>query len=309
MTSPIFAATEKSEYKKAVQSYMKHYNAGEYKEIHQLFSLKMMTHFPESKAIETFENFKKKAGNLKEIEFVQYNEKFAIYKGTYENTVMGINISLNERNEINGLFFNAFIDNNTPELVRNISKMILPFEGKWNTLWGGDTKEQNKHINDKGQKNAFDFLILKNNKSFSGRGTQNEDYYCFGKKVIAPCDAEVIMVVDGVKDNTPGMKNPYFPMGNTIILKTVHEEYIILAHFKNHTIAVKEGQKVKQGNLLGQCGNSGNSSEAQLHFHIQNVEDINNAIGTKAYFEKILVNDKVKTNYSPVKGDEIANIK
>ena len=70
---------------------------------------------------------------------------------------------------------------------------------------------------------------------------------------------------------------------------------------------MKQGQKVKKGELIGLCGNSGNSSEAHLHFHIQNVEDINKATGAKCYFDEIIVNGKIKNDYSPEKSDKIEN--
>ena len=57
------------------------------------------------------------------------------------------------------------------------------------------------------------------------------------------------------------------------------------------------------------CGNSGNSSEPHLHFHIQNIEDMNIATGAKAYFDNILVNGVLKNEYSPVKNDKVKNDK
>ncbi|MBA2562626.1 MAG: M23 family metallopeptidase, partial [Chitinophagaceae bacterium] len=66
-----------------------------------------------------------------------------------------------------------------------------------------------------------------------------------------------------------------------IILKTSKNECILFAHFKLHTIVVNEGQIVKRGQILEQCGNSGNSLEPHLHFHIQNVKDNNVATGAK----------------------------
>ena len=82
-----------------------------------------------------------------------------------------------------------------------------------------------------------------------------------------------------------------------------------LKTFKQHLIAVKQGRKIKQGQLLGLCGNSGNSSEAHLHFHIQNVEDMNAATGVKCYFDKIQVNRQAKSDYSPIQKDKIQNEK
>jgi len=136
-----------------------------------------------------------------------------------------------------------------------------------------------------------------------------EDYYTFGKELIAPCDGEIVLVVDGIKDNKPGELNPMYAPGNSVIIQTDKNEYLFFAHFKQNTIKVKQGQKVKQGELLGLCGNSGNSSEPHLHFHIQNVEDINAATGVKCYFDKLNVNGQIKTDYSPIKNEKISNAK
>ena len=136
---------------------------------------------------------------------------------------------------------------------------------------------------------------------------KNENYYVFAKELIAPCDAEVVLVVDGIKDNKPGEMNLYFILGNTVILKTDNDEYLLFTHFKQNSIVVKQGENVEKGELLGLCGNSGNSSEPHLHFHIQNVEDINKATGAKIYFEEIYVNGELKQDYSPIKNEKIKN--
>jgi murein DD-endopeptidase MepM/ murein hydrolase activator NlpD len=193
-------------------------------------------------------------------------------------------------------------------MERNSTKLILPFKDVWHITWGGDTKELNYHVKSQAQKNAFDILIQdKEGKTYRTNGKSNEDYYVFGKELIAPCDGEIVLAVDGVKDNIPGVLNPTFLSGNTVIIKTSNNEFLFFAHFKNHSIKVQEGQKVKQGQLLGLCGNSGNSSEPHLHFHIQNVEDMNIATGVKCYFDKIMVNGQLKTDYSPIQNEKISN--
>jgi murein DD-endopeptidase MepM/ murein hydrolase activator NlpD len=188
-------------------------------------------------------------------------------------------------------------DESLPKPERNISKLQLPVNGEWTVFWGGDTKELNYHVENTAQKNAFDILITDDKgKSFKTDGQTNEDYYAFGKELYAPCDGEVVLVVDGVKENKPGILNPIYVPGNTVIIKAGNNEYLFFAHFKQHSIKVTEGQKVKQGQLLGLCGNSGNSSEPHLHFHIQNAEDMNIATGIKCYFDKIIVNGQEKTD-------------
>ena len=147
---------------------------------------------------------------------------------------------------------------------------------------------------------------IKGNR-YKNDGKKNEDYYAFGKELIAPVNGEVVLVVDGIKDNKPGILNPNYVPGNTVIIKTNNNEYLFFAHFKQHSIQVKQGQKVEQGTVLGLSGNSGNSSEPHLHFHIQNVEDMNIATGAKAYFDNILVNGKLKQDHSPVQKEKIKN--
>ena len=227
-------------------------------------------------------------------------------KNKFSKGYLTLKISLDEKSEINGLFFAPWVEH--PILVRNESNLILPFEGEWWVFWGGDTKEENYHVESNAQKGAFDFLIKdQEGKSFRNEGKTNEDYYAFGKRIISPSDGEVVLVVDGVKDNIPGKLNPIYLPGNTVIIKTDNNEFLFFAHFIKNSIAVSEGQIVKQGDLLGLCGNSGNSSEPHLHFHIQNVEDMNEATGAKAYFKKILVDGKIKRDYSPVRNEKVRN--
>jgi len=144
-------------------------------------------------------------------------------------------------------------------------------------------------------------------KSYEGDGSRNEDYYAFGEEIIAPCDGEVIGVVDGIKDNTPGVMNPMYAPGNSVIIRTKNNEYLVFAHLKKHSAAVKEGQQLREGTLIALCGNSGNSSEPHLHFHIQNAEDMNNATGVKCYFDRIYVNGELRKDYSPIKNDKVKN--
>lgn len=45
--------------------------------------------------------------------------------------------------------------------------------------------------------------------------------------------------------------------------------YLILAHLQRGSVAVRPGQEVEEGALLGRCGNSGNTSEPHIHLHHQ----------------------------------------
>ncbi len=302
-----FGQTEKAINKTVADGFETNYNADNFEAIFLSFSPEMQNALPLDKTKAFLTGLKTQAGKITERQFAGYDRTYATYKTNFERALLALNISVDNNSKINGLLVNAFKESNLPKLVRNTTKLLLPFKGEWTVTWGGDTKELNYHVESEAQKNAFD-LIITNNKGISHKtdGIANEDYYAFGKDLIAPCDGEVVLVVDGVKDNIPGTLNPFFISGNTVVIKTINNEYLFFAHFKQHSIVVKQGQKVKQGQLLGLCGNSGNSSEPHLHFHIQNVEDINLATGVKCYFAKMQVNGQTKTDYSPIKNEKVS---
>jgi len=302
--------TEKITNKSVADSFESYYNSGNYEAIFSMFGTEMQIALPLDKTIEFLTGLKTQAGKITKRQFIKYeNGTYASYKTIFERALFAVNISVDNNSKINGFLVKPLKENNLPKTDRNITKLILPFKNEWTVIWGGDTKELNYHIENEAQKNAFDFVITNNGKSYKSDGKTNDDYYAFGKELIAPCDGEIVLVVDGVKDNVPGVLNPVYIPGNTIIIKTENDEYLFFAHFKQHTIKVEQGQKIKQGQLLGLCGNSGNSSEPHLHFHIQNVEDLNIATGIKCFFDKIQVNGETKMDYSPIQKDKISNEK
>lgn len=302
----VSAQTEQPGYKAMADKFESLYNAGKYDSIFALFSPEMKSALPREKTVEFFTTLNADAGKIKARQFVKYNSSYAVYKTNFETGLFAVKISVDGNSKINGLLIEPFTDERLPAMKRNTSKLILPFKGEWTVVWGGDTKALNYHVENRAQKHAFDIVITDDRgKSYKTNGKTNEDYYAFGKELYAPCDGEVVLAVDGIKDNVPGTLNPIYVPGNTVIIKTASNEYLFFAHFKQHSIKVAQGQKVKQGQLLGLCGNSGNSSEPHLHFHIQNAEDMNVATGVKCYFDKVITGGQVKTGYSPIKGDKI----
>jgi len=305
----VFCQTEKETSKIILAEFEKNYNSDKYQEIFEMFSDEYKTALPIEQTVDFFKGLKNQAGNITNREFIKYEHgTFASYKTTFERALFALNISLDKKSKINALSVKPFKESNLPKLKRNQTKLILPFKEEWTVFWGGDTKELNYHVENEAQKGALDIVITdENGKSYKNHGDKNENYYVFAKELIVPCDAEVVLVVDGIKDNKPGEFNPIYIPGNTVILKTNNDEYLFFAHFKQNSIVVKQEKKVKKGELLGLCGNSGNSSEPHLHFHLQNVEDINKATGAKSYFEEIYVNGRLKKDYSPIKNEKIKN--
>ena len=53
----------------------------------------------------------------------------------------------------------------------------------------------------------------------------------------------------------------------------------VLAHLRRGSPAVRVGERVRAGQVLGQCGNSGNSSDPHVHFQLMDGPDIETATG------------------------------
>lgn len=301
------AQVEKQNYKQVSAKLVSFLNDNKNDSIVAMFSPEMKTALPVQKITEINASLQLQLGRINSIRFVRLLNGTALYETNFDKAVFGMSINLNSKNEIAGLTFLPYTEAKIIE--RNSTKMHLPFKGAWTVFWGGDTKELNYHVESVAQKNAFDIMIFDaKGSTHKGNGQANEDYYAFGKELYAPCDGEVVLVVDGVKDNVPGKSNPIYIPGNTVIIKTDKNEFVFFAHFKQHSIVVKQGQKIDTGTLLGLCGNSGNSSEPHLHFHLQNTEDMTVATGAKCFFDQIKVNGIVTSDYSPIKKDKIESV-
>ena len=79
-------------------------------------------------------------------------------------------------------------------------------------------------------------------------------------------------MIDGLPEQTPGGLPEGISLdeadGNSVILDIGGGNYVNYAHFQPGSVRVKEGDRVKRGDVLGLVGNSGNSLAPHLHFHV-----------------------------------------
>ena len=307
---------EPPKFKGPIQVLLNAYASGDAESLHKRFSPKLALSLPTTALSETLTRFKVYYGPVDKCQFINAEGNSVFFHFVCKKRPFGVRMSVDDAGAITGFSMGAVHPKvDYPVVPRTITKMSLPFKGRWYVIWGGETLAQNYHARDKHQKDAMDFIMVgPDGLSYKGEGLKNEDYFAFGKEILSPCDATVLEVVDGIRDNAPGETNPAFAPGNCMILRTANNEYILISHFKQNTISVKVGQQLKRGQLLGLCGSSGNAPEPHLHFHIQNIDDIPNATGIKCFFDRIYVtnSDKVeelRTDYSPVRGESVMEAK
>ena len=122
---------------------------------------------------------------------------------------------------------------------------------------------------------AVDWVQLgADGNSFSGNQSDNRSYHCYGAEVLAVADGKVVGVKDGIRENVPNAREMAVPItletigGNYLMEDIGGGRYAFYAHLIPGTIGVKVGDSVRAGARLAKLGNSGNSTEPHLHFHL-----------------------------------------
>jgi len=190
---------------------------------------------------------------------------------------------------------------------KDVTKLKLPFSGEWFVDQGGRSVFQNLNFMSEDQRFSMDFFLLKNGRPFSGNGSDNAQYYCFGQPLLAAADGMVVDVQDGYEDNVPG--KPVFdsPRGNSVLISHGNAEFSRLDHLKQNSIKVKKGDKVKQGDVVAECGNSGPSPAPHVHYQLQNSGGIPLPDSIPAQFVDYIADGKPVDVGEPVRGQMVSN--
>lgn len=185
------------------------------------------------------------------------------------------------------------------------TSLRLPFEDEFYVFWGGRSVEQNYHATHRNQRFALDLLIVRDGVSHTGGGSRNDNYYCFGRPILAPAAGKVVEAIDGITDNEPGQMNPKEVTGNRVIIDHGNDEYSVLAHLRNGSLRVGKGDAVQAGDRLGDCGNSGNSSEPHLHYQLQDGPAFDASAGLPAQFSNYSADNQPVVRGEPTRGQRI----
>ena len=147
---------------------------------------------------------------------------------------------------------------------------------------------------------AFDFMkIGKGRKNYSDGSLLNfifsripvESFYGWSQPILAPIEGAVIQTSDNWPDNTMvnlintvfiwfratflfrpkinGSKIDIRPnVGNYVMIQSETGEIVFLAHMRSGSVKVVVGQRVAVGQIIGEVGNSGNTTAPHLHINL-----------------------------------------
>ncbi|MGA2905938.1 MAG: peptidoglycan DD-metalloendopeptidase family protein [Candidatus Korobacteraceae bacterium] len=186
------------------------------------------------------------------------------------------------------------------------AKLKLPFEGEWLVYQGGRNIFENAYSAADDQRYAIDFVLLKNGKLFSGAGvigSKPEDYYCYGQPILAPADGTVVKAIGTFNDYPPGRPAGDPPDGNVLIISHSNGESSFFNHLKQNSLRVKLDDKVKQGEVIAECGNSGAGLVPHVHYHLQR----SMGVGLPAQFVDYIADGKLVASGEPKRGQLVKN--
>jgi murein DD-endopeptidase MepM/ murein hydrolase activator NlpD len=189
---------------------------------------------------------------------------------------------------------------NGPSNISGHRRALMPVEGK-------------AHL---AQRFAIDWVKMgPNGRTFSGDEKDNKTHFAYGSEVLAVADATVVATKDGIPENVPGITSRAVPItletigGNHVILDLGGGRFAFYAHLQPGSLKVKLGDKVLRGQVLGLVGNSGNSTEPHLHFHVSDANSPLASEGLPYVLESFEITTGAgagpRTNALPMQGAQV----
>lgn len=165
-----------------------------------------------------------------------------------------------------------------------------PVVGSWSAINSPADKVPSHGLHAYGQSYAIDFVHAPDGPyapdiGWSPVTRPPDEFSGFGQPVVAPADGVVVRVHDRERDHRtraswPGLLlffaegfvrelgGPRRTMGNHVVLELRPGVYAVVAHLRRGSVRVRVGERVEAGAPLGECGNSGSSTEPHVHFQL-----------------------------------------
>ena len=142
------------------------------------------------------------------------------------------------------------------------------------------------------QRFAIDWVQIMDGRTNAGDRDDNSTYHAWGQDALAVADGIVVAIKDSIPENVPGISSRAVPItletvgGNYVIIDIGESRYAFYAHLQPGSLRVTVGDRVRRGDVVGLVGNSGNSTEPHLHFHIADAPSPLGAEGVPYLFDR-----------------------
>jgi Peptidase family M23 len=190
-------------------------------------------------------------------------------------------------------------------------EVAMPVRGRWLAYNSPADRVPSHHLHAYGQTYAVDLVHVPRERERPGfawwpPARRPRDFPAFGQPILAPADGVVVHTHDRERDHwsrtsLPAMlyllvegtvrelSGPGCILGNHVVLDIGGGVYAVFAHLRRGSVRVRRGQRVRLGQQLAECGNSGNSTEPHLHFQLQDHRSVLLAAGLPLRFDRFEV--------------------
>ncbi len=185
----------------------------------------------------------------------------------------------------------------------------LPFRGRWRTEMSPARRVPSHGTTLYGTSHAIDFVAVDEHGRSAPRSWRSaiateapEGFVGFGAELLAPVAGTVLLVHDGEPDHE-ARRSPFALLGyaltqasrarrghaalagNHVVLEIAPGgPVVVLAHLRRGSPRVAVGDRVRPGDVLGECGSSGNSTEPHVHLQVSDTTDWERARGVPLAF-------------------------
>jgi murein DD-endopeptidase MepM/ murein hydrolase activator NlpD len=141
--------------------------------------------------------------------------------------------------------------------------LTLPFDGVWGVVQGFDSGDTHRGY----AAYALDFAPPQDVAGFARLAHPRlTDFACYGRPVLAPADGTVVRIATTFPDLAPYARaHKKVGGGNFVIIQHAPAIFSELVHLQAGSVLVAVGQKVRRGQPVAACGNSGNARTPHLH--------------------------------------------
>lgn len=185
-------------------------------------------------------------------------------------------------------------------------RLSLPFMGRWRVTQGWNQEPTHRGL----WSHGWDFEVFASDgRNHEGDGTKARDYLCFGLPVLSPGDGVVVHARGDVEENAIGEENRRDNWGNCVVIAHGPGFHSLLAHLATGSLEVSTGQRVRRGETIARCGNTGRSPVPHLHVQFQTLAGVG-APTVPAEFHDIAVGTEsriISGHAVPSLGEEASN--
>ncbi|MDY0743800.1 M23 family metallopeptidase [Paucibacter sp. R3-3] len=136
----------------------------------------------------------------------------------------------------------------------------------------------------------------------------DEDWFGYGKDVLAVADGIVVDARDGLANGKPlaPQEEPQdltarTLYGNFVILRIAPGVYAHYAHLQQGSVTVRIGQRVRRGAIVGRLGQTGSAGAPHLHFHLSDLPTFERSEGLPFVIDRFtwLGQGKIEESFDP----------